>query len=103
MRASVPEAHVLVADDNSPDGTARVADELAATDDHVQVMHRLGKEGWVLPTSPASPGRWTTATTSWSRWTPTAVTSRSSCRCCSMRCATRIWSWVRAGYPVGRW
>ncbi|HPE14028.1 MAG TPA: polyprenol monophosphomannose synthase [Actinomycetota bacterium] len=45
VRASVPEAHVLVADDNSPDGTARVADELAATDDHVQVMHRLGKEG----------------------------------------------------------
>jgi dolichol-phosphate mannosyltransferase len=45
VRASVPEAHVLVADDNSPDGTARVADELAAADDHVQVMHRLGKEG----------------------------------------------------------
>ncbi|MCB9412541.1 MAG: polyprenol monophosphomannose synthase [Actinobacteria bacterium] len=45
VRSAVPEAHVLVADDNSPDGTARVADELAATDDHVQVMHRLGKEG----------------------------------------------------------
>ncbi len=45
VRSSVPEAHVLVADDNSPDGTARVADELAAADDHVQVMHRLGKEG----------------------------------------------------------
>jgi dolichol-phosphate mannosyltransferase len=41
----VPEAHILVADDNSPDGTAKVADELAATDDHVHVMHRLGKEG----------------------------------------------------------
>jgi dolichol-phosphate mannosyltransferase len=45
VRESVPEAHILVADDNSPDGTARVADELAATDDHVHVMHRLGKEG----------------------------------------------------------
>jgi len=45
LRASVPEAHVLVADDNSPDGTARVADELASADDHVHVMHRLGKEG----------------------------------------------------------
>lgn len=45
VRASVPEAHILVADDNSPDGTAKVADELAATDDHIHVMHRLGKEG----------------------------------------------------------
>lgn len=45
VRTNVPEAHILVADDNSPDGTAKVADELAATDDHIHVMHRLGKEG----------------------------------------------------------
>jgi dolichol-phosphate mannosyltransferase len=45
VRAAVPEAHILVADDNSPDGTGRLADELAAADDQVQVMHRLGKEG----------------------------------------------------------
>ncbi len=45
VRRSVPEAHILVADDNSPDGTGRIADEIAATDDHVHVMHRLGKEG----------------------------------------------------------
>ncbi len=45
VRTSVPEAHILVADDNSPDGTAKVADALAAEDDHVHVMHRLGKEG----------------------------------------------------------
>lgn len=45
VRSSVPEAHVLVADDNSPDGTSQVADRLAADDDHVHVMHRLGKEG----------------------------------------------------------
>ena len=44
-RASVPEADILVADDNSPDGTGRLADELAAADDHVHDMHRLGKEG----------------------------------------------------------
>ena len=42
---SVPAAHILVADDNSPDGTGRLADELAAADDHVHVLHRLGKEG----------------------------------------------------------
>ena len=45
LRASVPAAHVLVADDNSPDGTGVIADKLAASDDHVHVMHRKGKEG----------------------------------------------------------
>jgi dolichol-phosphate mannosyltransferase len=45
LRAAVPEAHVLVADDNSPDGTGAIADGLAASDDHVHVMHRKGKEG----------------------------------------------------------
>ncbi len=45
VRESVPDAHVLVADDNSPDGTGKVADELAAEDDHVKVLHRKGKEG----------------------------------------------------------
>ncbi|HEY0616882.1 MAG TPA: polyprenol monophosphomannose synthase [Kribbella sp.] len=45
LRASVPEAHVLIADDNSPDGTGELADKLAANDDHVHVLHRLGKEG----------------------------------------------------------
>ena len=45
VRAAVPEAHILVADDNSPDGTGLLADELASTDEHVKVMHRLGKEG----------------------------------------------------------
>ncbi|GGQ15212.1 polyprenol monophosphomannose synthase [Streptosporangium pseudovulgare] len=45
VRAAVPEAHVLVADDASPDGTGAVADELAAGDDHVHVLHRPGKQG----------------------------------------------------------
>ncbi|MDH6227980.1 MULTISPECIES: polyprenol monophosphomannose synthase [Streptomyces] len=45
VRAAVPEAHVLVADDNSPDGTGKIADELAVEDDRVQVLHRKGKEG----------------------------------------------------------
>ncbi|OEV31949.1 dolichol-phosphate mannosyltransferase, partial [Streptomyces nanshensis] len=37
VREAVPEAHVLVADDNSPDGTGKIADELAAEDGHVHV------------------------------------------------------------------
>jgi dolichol-phosphate mannosyltransferase len=45
VRSSVPDAYVLVADDNSPDGTGKLADEMAAGDDHVHVLHREGKEG----------------------------------------------------------
>ncbi|MEV8319689.1 polyprenol monophosphomannose synthase [Streptomyces sp. NPDC059900] len=45
VRAAVPEAHVLVADDNSPDGTGKIADELVAEDENVHVLHRKGKEG----------------------------------------------------------
>jgi dolichol-phosphate mannosyltransferase len=45
VRASVPDADVLVADDNSPDGTGEIADKLADADDHVHVLHRPGKQG----------------------------------------------------------
>ena len=36
---------VLVVDDNSPDGTGRLADEFSAAEPRVQVLHREGKEG----------------------------------------------------------
>jgi dolichol-phosphate mannosyltransferase len=42
---ATPQAHILVADDNSPDGTGRIADELSAGDERVHVMHRPGKGG----------------------------------------------------------
>jgi len=45
VRAAVPEADILIADDNSPDGTGKLAAELAAEDSQVQVLHRKGKEG----------------------------------------------------------
>jgi dolichol-phosphate mannosyltransferase len=45
VRAAVPEAHVLVVDDGSRDGTAELADELAAGDPLVHVLHRPGKAG----------------------------------------------------------
>jgi dolichol-phosphate mannosyltransferase len=45
VRTAQPDVHVLVADDNSPDGTGKIADELAAADDHVRVLHRTQKGG----------------------------------------------------------
>jgi dolichol-phosphate mannosyltransferase len=45
LRASVPEADVLVVDDGSPDGTGDVADRLAAADPAVHVLHRTEKAG----------------------------------------------------------
>jgi dolichol-phosphate mannosyltransferase len=45
VRTAVPAAHVLIVDDNSPDGTGDLADKLAVDDDHVKVLHRPGKGG----------------------------------------------------------
>jgi dolichol-phosphate mannosyltransferase len=45
VRTAYPEAHLLVVDDNSPDGTGDLADAIAAGDDHVAVMHRPRKMG----------------------------------------------------------
>jgi len=45
VRESVPAADLLVVDDNSPDGTGDLADKLAETDQHIQVMHRTEKAG----------------------------------------------------------
>lgn len=38
-------AHVIIVDDNSPDGTGQIADALAAQCERVQVIHRTGKLG----------------------------------------------------------
>jgi dolichol-phosphate mannosyltransferase len=45
VRASVPDADLLIVDDNSPDGTGDLADKLAEADPHVQVLHRTEKAG----------------------------------------------------------
>ena len=43
--ATIPHADILVIDDNSPDGTGRLADELSAADARIHVIHRPGKLG----------------------------------------------------------
>ena len=42
---ALPGAMLLVVDDSSPDGTGRLADELAAADPRVRVHHRPAKQG----------------------------------------------------------
>ncbi|HIW69746.1 MAG TPA: polyprenol monophosphomannose synthase [Candidatus Dietzia merdigallinarum] len=47
LLAAAPDVSVLIADDNSPDGTGEVADTLAADDPRgrISVLHRQGKQG----------------------------------------------------------
>jgi len=42
---ALPEASLLVVDDNSPDGTGAMADTLAAAEPRISVLHRPGKQG----------------------------------------------------------
>ena len=45
LRSLPDDVHVLVVDDNSPDGTGAIADAIAASDESVHVLHREGKLG----------------------------------------------------------
>ncbi|MDT7550267.1 MAG: dolichol-phosphate mannosyltransferase [Actinomycetota bacterium] len=45
LHAAVPDADLLVVDDNSPDGTGKIADEMSERDERVHVLHRQGKNG----------------------------------------------------------
>ena len=78
LHDSVPDAHALVVDDGSPDGTGELAEKLAAADARVHVLRRTVKSGLGPASSPASAGPAGRGTTCSSRWTPTARTRRSS-------------------------
>ena len=43
--SAVPEAHVLIVDDGSPDGTGQLADAMAAANPAIAVLHREAKQG----------------------------------------------------------
>jgi len=45
IRTQLPDAIIWIVDDNSPDGTGEIADELAAADERIEVVHRPGKLG----------------------------------------------------------
>ena len=45
VRTAAPEAHIMIVDDKSPDGTGDIADRVAAELSDVTVLHRAGKLG----------------------------------------------------------
>ena len=45
VRRSVPDAYVLIVDDDSPDGTGALADRVAAELGNIVVIHRVDKRG----------------------------------------------------------
>jgi dolichol-phosphate mannosyltransferase len=45
IRQYAPECSILIVDDNSPDGTGKIADQLAARLPGIHVLHRAGKLG----------------------------------------------------------
>lgn len=42
---TIPEVNILIVDDNSPDGTGQIADQLAKDNPQIKVMHRPAKQG----------------------------------------------------------
>ena len=45
LKEKFPDIDILHIDDNSPDGTGQIADELASKNKAIKVLHRQGKEG----------------------------------------------------------
>ncbi|HNF99021.1 MAG TPA: polyprenol monophosphomannose synthase [Pseudomonadota bacterium] len=45
VMAALPTADLLIVDDNSPDGTGQLADEMAKANPRIHVLHRSGKLG----------------------------------------------------------
>lgn len=69
-----PEVSVLIVDDNSPDGTGRVAERVAAELGGIEVIHRAGKAGLGAAYRHGFRPRSTRGPTSSPRWTPTSPT-----------------------------
>jgi dolichol-phosphate mannosyltransferase len=75
VRGAVPEADVLVVDDNSPDGTAALAEEVAAELGRIKVLLRAGKQGLGAAYRHGFTTAFDGGTRSSCRWTPTSRTT----------------------------
>ena len=79
-RKAVPDAHILIADDNSPDGTGKLADEIAALMTMCMsctgsARKALARRTWLVLNGASTP-----ATKCWSKWMPMGHTSQSNSR-----------------------
>ncbi len=45
IRESMPELHILIVDDGSPDGTGQIVDAISRSDPKVRCLHRTSKDG----------------------------------------------------------
>ena len=80
--AADPRVDVLVVDDGSPDGTAKLVLGRAEGEPRVQLLERSGKQGLGAAYRAGFAWAWSAATTPWSRWTPTCRTRRTGSRRC---------------------
>lgn len=96
----VPQAHILVIDDNSPDGTGSIADQWAAKDERIFALHREQKQGL---------GRAYVAGFAWAlqrdyelilKWTAIFRIHRNFCRSSSKARRRTIWCSDRVTLPV---
>ena len=83
IQAVVPSADLLVIDDNSPDGTGKLVDELAAADGRTFTpCTGPASSAWARRSWPASPSPSRRVTTTTSTWTRTSAIIRVTCRRC---------------------
>ena len=82
VRTAEPEADVLVVDDNSPDGTAALAEEVAAEFGRIKVLLRAGKQGLGAAYRHGFTAAFDEGYESSSRWIPISRTIPPSSRRC---------------------
>lgn len=98
---ALPSADLLIVDDNSPDGTGQLADEMAAKNPRIQVLHRSGKLG--LGTAYIAGFRFALSKgyEFYLRDGPLETSARSVCSRATGRAGrTRAWSLVPDEFPA---
>ena len=103
FKAEPERVDVLVVDDASPDGTGEIADEMAAKDSRIHVLHREGKGG--LGGAYIAGFRWASkmASRCCVRWMPMVLTLPNCCTCCLIASTLALnWCWDPVTSRVAR-